>query len=172
MLTQSQSGAIEVWNGPLITFTNISGSDPNEATNQDRITSDVYLVRGALRGIYNAALEPSYSHLSSPVGTEWAYGQLNNYASLVYTDWEDWFGGKAGGGPPSTLGKDAVLHIIPEDIYLSIQFTSWGVRMGGFSYVRSTPFAPEPSAGVMMLTGLGALRGFQYYRRRRGWFNR
>jgi len=34
--------------------------------------------------------------------------------------------------------------------------------MGGFSYVRSTPFTPEPSAGVMMLTGLGALRGFQY----------
>src|SRR5258705_4205810 len=171
-LTQWHSGAIEVWNGPPIAFINVDGSDPSLAENQDRITPSVWLVRGASQGIYNARIEfAGYQHSLSPVGTEWAYGQLTNYAALSYQTWEDWFGGKGGGGPPSTLGKDAVVHIIPEDVYLYVQFTSWGVATGGFSYVRSTQFVPEPASSLLILAGL-AMRGIRVYRRRRNEFNR
>lgn len=38
------------------------------------------------------------------------------------------------------VGKSAVLHLIPNDIYLDIKFLSWGqAGGGGFSYQRSTP---------------------------------
>jgi len=39
-----------------------------------------------------------------------------------------------------------VLHLISEDIYLDITFTSWGSHgTGGFSYIRSTPPNAPPS---------------------------
>ena len=56
-----------------------------------------------------------------------------------------------------------MLHLISDDIYLSIKFTSWGGSSGGFSYNRSTPAVPEPSSAVLILAGLAAaalFRGF------------
>jgi len=43
--------------------------------------------------------------------------------------------------PPSSVDQDMVLHIIPDNSYLDIKFTSWsgGASGGGFSYERSTP---------------------------------
>jgi hypothetical protein len=157
LLPTLQARAIEVWDGPIMGFTNYTGSDPTDPASQDRITPNIWITRGSLQGIYNIALEPGYTHSLSPVGTEWAYGELANYASLSYTDWEDWFGGRNGGGPPSTVGRDAVMHILPGDIYLSVQFTSWVQQNGGFSYNRSTPPTPEPSSGMMILAGLAIL---------------
>ena len=154
--------AVEIWNGPSVPFTNLSGSDPNDAANQDRITANVWLVRGAIRGLYNAANESGYAHSYSPAGTAWAYGQLANYNSLIYQNWEAWNGAH----PPNMVGQDAVLHILPGDIYLAIQFTSWGVGSGGFSYTRSTQFAPEPSCSVLILAGLMARAGVAFCRRR------
>src|ERR1043166_4280588 len=127
----SSAGALEVWTGPSINFTNFSVSDV------DQITPSVWITRGSRRGIYNAAVESTFATSLSPIGTEWAYGELTNYASLVYTDWEDWYGGP-GNLPDAIVGHDAVLHIIPEDVYIGIQFTSWGVGTGGFSYTRTT----------------------------------
>jgi hypothetical protein len=38
-----------------------------------------------------------------------------------------------------------VLHLISDNIYLSVEFTSWGMAgAGGFSYLRSTPAPPLP----------------------------
>jgi hypothetical protein len=43
------------------------------------------------------------------------------------------------------LGRDAVLHLIAEDIYIDIRFTNWAQRSGGgFTYVRSTPPPASP----------------------------
>jgi hypothetical protein len=163
VLTASPAVAAEIWTGPTLSFTNFTSSDV------DRITPSVWITRGSTRGIYNPVVEVGYSHSLSPIGTEWAYGALTNYASLVYKDWEDWFGGMSGGGPPSTVGKDAVLHIIPEDIYLSVRFTSWGQGSGGFTYDRSTsPLVPEPSSALMTLVGFSV---FAVLRRRR-WFEK
>jgi hypothetical protein len=163
-LTAHQASATEIWNGPLMTFTNLAGSDPNQPSSQDRITLDVWLTRGPTRGLYNAALESGYSSLS-PVGTEWAYGELPDYAALTYQTWVVWNGKQ----PPTMVGRDAVLHIIPDDIYLAIQFTSWNIGSGGFSYSRSTPPVPEPSSALLMLGGVAAFAGAGFRRRVRRW---
>ena len=42
-------------------------------------------------------------------------------------------------GPPSTVGQNAVLHLLNSNIYIDIKFTSWGATGGAFSYVRSSP---------------------------------
>src|SRR5437016_91524 len=69
-----------VWNGPVITFTETAGANGTQAADQDRMTSDVWLTRNVIQGLYNAATEPGYTHFSSPAGTEWAYGALANYS--------------------------------------------------------------------------------------------
>lgn len=147
--TADRAAGIEIWNGPTITFINEIGSDPTLPSSQDRLTTNVWLTRGYSKGLYNAAVETSYSSLS-PIGTEWAYGSLANYASLNYQGWADW----NSHNPPSMVGQDAVLHLIPDDVYLAVQFTSWNMRAGGFSYTRSTPPVPEPSAGLLVLLGI------------------
>ena len=141
-----------LWTGPMISFTDPVGGDPTLPANQDRITSDVWITRGTAQGIYNAETEGGFSHFFSPQGTEWADGTVANYSSLTYTDWNTWSKGDHA-GPPSTVGVSAVMHIIPDDIYLNVQFTSWGSVGGGFSYLRSTA-VPEPSSTLVLLAGL------------------
>ncbi len=159
-----QAQGATIWDGPTTTFIKPNFADWTQPANQDRMTSGVWLTRNSTLGLFNAATETSYTHHSSPADTQWAYGTLANYASLTYRDWEDWFGGRAGGGPPSTVGKPAVLHLVAEDIYLSIEFTSWGGSSGGFSYQRSTPSVPEPSTALILLAGLGALGCLKWIR--------
>src|SRR6185369_13676076 len=110
---------------------------------------NVWLTRGDFAGPYNAAKEMSYDPLSvdSPAGTEWAFGTTANYTTLDYGPWLYW----TGENPPSSLGKDAVLHLIDDDIYLDIRFTSWETRLtgAGFSYERSTPSAGPATASAI-----------------------
>jgi autotransporter-associated beta strand protein len=134
----SMANAAVVWTGPTTTFTDIAGSDPTQAVNQDRLTSNVWIARGSLQGIYNAEKESGFTHFVSPKDTEWADGTTAGYASLTYTDWNTW--AKIDhAGPPSTVGVNAVMHLITDDIYLDVTFTSWGGSAGGFAYERSTP---------------------------------
>jgi len=138
------SRAATIWNGPTTTFVNQPGSDPTQPANQDRLTADVWITRGTSLGIYNAATETGYAHSLSPQNTAWSDGALANYASLTYVDWETWAKGQHG-GPPNTVGVSAVVHLVSDDIYLSVTFTSWGGDGGGFSYVRSTaPMVNQP----------------------------
>jgi PEP-CTERM motif len=163
--TRSFAQGVIVWNGPTITYTQPS-PDPTQAADQDRLTSDVWLTRGASQGLFNAATESSYTHYFSPADTEWAYGELADYSTLTYTNWEGWFGGVNGGGPPTIVGKDAVLYLVSDNIYLSIKFISWGGPGGGFSYMRSTP-SPVPEPAVFPLLGIG-LAAISRWRFRRG----
>lgn len=139
-LAATRASATEIWTGPAISFTEPIGADGSLPADQDRITPHVWLTRGLTMGVFNAEQESSYTHFYSPADTEWAYGELANYASLAYTNWETWNGSH----PPNMVGQDAVLHLISDDIYIAVQFTSWTVNGGGFSYVRST--APPPPA--------------------------
>ena len=127
--------AATVWSGPTTAFINQLGSDPSQPANQDRLTANVWITRGSSMGIYNAATETGYSHSLSPQNTAWSDGALANYASLTYVDWETWAKGQHG-GPPNTVGVNAVVHLVSDDIYLSVTFTSWGGDGGGFSYVQ------------------------------------
>src|SRR5204863_7496123 len=111
--------------------------------------------RGSSQGLFNATDEGGFTHFSSPVGTEWASGSLANFASLSYQNWNTWAKG-VNAGPPSTVGVNAVLHLIPDDIYLSVNFTSWtsSGSGGGFSYLRLTSVVPEPSTWSLILTDI------------------
>jgi len=153
-----------LWTGPTVTFTKANGANPSLAANQDRLTANVWLTRGSSQGLYNGNQEGSFSHFASPTGTAWANGSLANFASLSYTDWNSWAKG-VNAGPPSTVGVNAVAHLISDDIYLSVKFTSWtsGGAGGGFSYVRST--VPEPAA-ALTFAGAMALVGVRHRRRR------
>ncbi len=148
VLMATSAGAATVWNGPTITFTQVAGSGT-----VDQLTPAVALTRGSSQGLYNAASETGYTHFYSPGDTAWAYGELGDYASLTYTDWEDW----NGSDPPSMVGQDAVVHLVTDDIYLSIRFTSWPTGHqtppGGFSYVRSTaPISPPSFQSITITT--------------------
>ncbi|RYZ21185.1 MAG: T9SS type A sorting domain-containing protein [Chitinophagaceae bacterium] len=134
-----------IWSGPTITFSKAAFADPTADANQDRITNSTWITRASTRGLFNAAAESSYIGNISPSNTEWATGSLADYARLSYQPWEAW----AGGAPniPNIVGVEAVVHLIAEDIYLSIRFLSWGAGAasgGSFSYERSTAGTPAP----------------------------
>ncbi|MGB8165994.1 MAG: hypothetical protein WCF18_00780 [Chthoniobacteraceae bacterium] len=161
-----QSQAAIVWNGPSISFSKAAFSDETLAANQDRLTDNVWLTRGFTRGLFNIKTEASFLNAFSPADTEWAFGTTADFASLDYTDWETW----AGGPPniPGIVGKNAVVHLITEDIYLDLKFTFWGVGStsgGAFSYQRSTVSGvPEPGTAFYAMACLGiiALRRHRY----------
>jgi hypothetical protein len=128
--------ATEIWSGRTFGFSKAPFANPALATSQDRITPLVWLTRASVAGLYNANLEVAYTHFSSPAGTEWATGDAVNHASLTFQTWEAW----ASSDPPATVGIPACVHLIAEDIYLDIQFTTWGGPGSGgyFSYLRAT----------------------------------
>lgn len=150
--------ATQIWTGISTNFAMQANADWTDPTNQDHITADVWLTRGTSRGLFNAASEGGYTMDLSPTNTQWAYGELTNYASLTYANWENW----NGKNPPSMVGQDAVLHLIPDNIYLSIRFTSWGGFGGGFAYTRSTAPPPLPPPAVTLLNASIVETNFQF----------
>lgn len=124
-----------VWNGPAITFSQ-PAPDPSQPANQDRLTPNVWLTRTNSGGLFNAYSETLPGALS-PDDTEWAFGTADQYQLLTFTDWLGWLNGAS---PTNLVGKQAVVHLISEDIYVSMQFTFWASKgAGGFAYTRSAP---------------------------------
>ena len=137
----------DIWDGPSITFTKLDFADWTDPANQDFLTPNVILTRADNEGIFNFALETDYNPFFSPEDTEWAFGTTADIGSLTFSNWQDWHGSF----PPGIIGQDAVLHLITDDIYIDIMFTSWsaGNSGGGFSYIRSTPgTVPEPASAL------------------------
>jgi hypothetical protein len=144
-----------VWTGLTKSFTKPFGADPSLPANQDALTANVILTRGFSGGLFNIAAESGYDAFrGSPVDTEWATDINNpaqtiastNYQNLGFTTWISAFGGggTAGGEIP---GRLAVVHLITDDIYLDLKFTSWTPGHGGdYTYLRSEPpSAPSPT---------------------------
>ena len=74
----NESNPVTLWKGSNTTFTKTDGADPSKAENQDRLTSDVWITRGNGGGqIYNAAKENGSSKTTSPTGTKWAVGSID-----------------------------------------------------------------------------------------------
>jgi hypothetical protein len=140
----------KVWTGARKTFAKEDYGDFGAADQQDRITGSVWLTRRDDRGIFNIAREPHYGFYPdqqvplSPEGTEWAWGSASEWASLDFHPWYSWMGGNYAGGPPSTVGRSAVLHLIEADAYLDVRFLRWteDAQGGGFSYVRASEAVP------------------------------
>lgn len=125
----------EVWTGAKITFTKAANSDASLAANQDRITSSVAITRGTSGGeIYNAVTESDATKNVSPRSTKWAVGNITDLESLSFSSFRT-----AVGKPKNVVGKNLVMHIETENVYLSVKFLSWASgQSGGFSYERST----------------------------------
>jgi hypothetical protein len=157
-----------VWNGPMIAFTKPDHADWTLPVNQDRLTDNVWLTRAEIMPLFNIAVEPSYME-GSPSDTEWAFGptqpgnpgpiRASNYANLVFQSFALSLDQKIGhNAVPYSPG---VLHLISDDIYLDIAFTSWTIANsdelgGGFSYIRSTPGqppVPEPASATLLILG-------------------
>jgi hypothetical protein len=131
------------------TFTNPGGTSPDS----DEITANVALARGLNQGLFNAAKESSWTD-DSPLDTQWATNLNNpgktisaaNFADLEFDTWLEAYGGLGQVGS-RIVGRDAVLHLVSDDIYLDIRFTSWQQRSGGaFTYMRAVaPVGPMPT---------------------------
>ena len=132
----NDTSSSNLWTGSTISFLKQDGADPEVQVNQDRLTSKVWITRGNNGGqIYNIAMESSSDKSESPLGTEWSIGDIGEINSLIFTDFRS-----AVGKPQNIIGKSLVLHLVEEDIYLSVKFTSWSQgKKGGFAYERSTP---------------------------------
>ena len=131
----STSLQFDIWQGPKIIFTKSAGADPNLKANQDSITPSVSITRGNSGGeIYNITEESQSTKDTSPTGTRWAIGEITDIENLNFASFRS-----AVGSPRQVVGKSLVLHIIKEDVYLSVEFKSWGQgQSGSFSYERST----------------------------------
>jgi hypothetical protein len=133
-----------IWNGPTINFTH---STPT-GNLSDQLTPGVILTRSASGGLYNSATESGAVSGSSPADTAWAVGSLANYNTLTYGACPL----EAGNHPPGYVNTTFVVHLISEDIYLSVKLTSWGGAGGAgdksFSYARSTLAAVPPTIGI------------------------
>lgn len=126
-----------VWSGLTHTFTK------TDAVPADQITANVALTRGATRGLFNAMIDKGYNG-SGPSDTEWATNLTSAGQTITASNWEalsfePWLTAFGGTGMIGHLieGRDAVVHLISDDIYLDLRFTDWELRAGGFAYLRA-----------------------------------
>lgn len=131
----------EVWTGANITFIKAPNTDAGDAANQDRITSNVAITRGTSGGeIFNAVSESDATENVSPRGTKWAVGNISDVESLSFSSFRS-----AVGKPKNVVGKNLVMYLEDDNVYLTVKFLSWASGgggsnggSGGFSYERST----------------------------------
>ena len=172
-LIDSSLIAQSIWSGPMIEFEKEDNADPTNAFNQDSISPSVAITRGNEGEIYNAFLENEAEKGISPLGTEWAVGNLSEIESLTFSSFRT-----AVVKPKFSVGQKLVLHVITENIYLSVEFTSWtqGKSGGGFKYKRSTDATtsivennsetklslfPNPSTNFIQITGLNQTENYE-----------
>lgn len=125
-----------IWGGDTITFSKANSADPTLPENQDRITDLVWITRDNGGGqIYNIKSESQAASGNSPRGTLWAIGSIDEIDDLDFRSFRS-----AVEKPKNVVGKDLVLQLVEEKIFLQVKFTSWSSQGGGgFAYERSTP---------------------------------
>ncbi|NQX92314.1 MAG: T9SS type A sorting domain-containing protein [Flavobacteriales bacterium] len=174
-----------IWAGDPITFTKDNNVDFNLEANQDRITDNVWITRGNSSGLYNIAVETGNFDACDgpePTDTEWAYGSVDNIDNLTFMP----IGSLIGCDFQNIVdGQPMVLHLITDDIYISLTFLSWTVGQGGggpggggFSYTRSTDdnvisveenasealaILPNPTTEKIQIKGANAGESFQIF---------
>jgi uncharacterized protein (DUF2141 family) len=142
------------WTGPTNAFSHAAGSSTMDKLTTNHVGADavnnVWLTRGSRAPLYNAAAETSSGSLS-PSNTKWvvASGPLTGAASLTYGTFDSVVGEAGGPSPELSVGKTFYVHIVSDDIYLSLKLTEWGMRDGGsFQYQRSSPAVALPTPTV------------------------
>lgn len=126
-----------IWTGEPMEFTKENFADPALEENQDRITDNVWITRGEDNSIYNAVSQSGGA--PNPDDTQWAFGTTDDIDNLTFDTFQTTHGMKAKQLP----GKEMVLYLVTDNIYIDLMFTSWTARDqgggGGFTYTRSTP---------------------------------
>lgn len=134
-ITVNEVQSFDIYTGEILSFSKADGADPEEESNQDRITDNVWITRGNSGGqIYNAATESTFDKETSPADTEWALGTTSQgIANLTFANFRTTI------KPQDVVGVDLVLHLITDDVYIDIKFTQWSSdKAGGFAYERRT----------------------------------
>jgi len=136
------SRAATIWTGPNITFTK-SGS----VTSDTIVPGKVVLKRNASGVLVNTAAGETFPGTTSPKDTLWAFGTLANFSTLTYQSMDSLRNGNLSA---RIVNQNMVVHLINEDIYFSIKFTTWGMHGAGtVSYVRSTaPVSTAPTVSI------------------------
>ena len=133
-----------IWTCPEITFTKDSNTDFRDPANQDFFTDNVIITRDANGGqIINFANDDDPNDFRNvPSGVEWAVGRTAQLPNLNFGGFREIIGRPR----ENIVGLELVMHLIEDDIFLNITFSSWGMGDGGraggdggFSYSRSTP---------------------------------
>ena len=129
-----------IWNCPEITFTKEDGTDHTLSQNQDFFTENVIITRTTTGGqIFNFANNDSPLDANNvPSGVEWAIGRTDDLPNLTFGGFREIIGRPR----VNIVGLELVMHLIEDDIFLNITFTSWSRGnngRGGFSYTRATP---------------------------------
>ncbi len=100
------------------------------------ISGAVSLTRAYSQWLFNPAAGDQGPGPDTPTDTEWAFGLLENYAGLDYQTFASYRNGDLSG---LLVGNPMVVHLINEDIYLSLTFSQWPQGGGDIAYTRSTP---------------------------------
>lgn len=128
---------VQVWDSGFIDVSKMAFANDTLEANQDRITSNVWITRGARKSIYNAAVETKDSTGDSPSGTLWAKGKISEYENLIYEPFKKMHGSN----PSSLIDEEVVLFLVEDSIYIAITIKSWGSGPSGggsFEYSRAT----------------------------------
>ena len=164
-LHASLAGAAPVvWSGFDVSFTRPNDVDWSDPLYRDVMTPQTAPTRGDTRGVFNIAIESAYDN-DSPANTRWATNLVPgnagkeiaaaNWSQLNFLSWRAAYG-DAGTLGTAILTRDAVVHLVAEDIYLDLRFTGWTQRGGGgFAYLR----AQNPNRLPGDFNGDGAVNG-------------
>jgi hypothetical protein len=129
-----------IWNTGSLTFVK---SAPGQ---MDNITQQTALTRNTV--LFNAICQTVSGNVGcaypGPCNTEWAMGTIENWNTYTYTSWLN--AQPQPCTPPTMVGVPMVCHLLAENIYLQITFTSWQAGGGNFSYVRTT----GPAANLVL----------------------
>lgn len=146
-----------VSSGTLVSYTH---PDNTELTNTDIIIpGQLELTRGNANGIYNIAVESSWSNNTSPADTEWNnQGWSTNISSFKSRTYDNLYAAVGGGLGNNLPNAELIMRHIPTDRYWKIKFSSWtqGGNGGGFAYTRQEIFS---SGGTSTLNGDIQLNG-------------
>ena len=123
--------AATLWTGPDTNFTQ-SASNLIDVL----VPGAVSLDRAYSQWLFNPAAGDLGPATGTPTDTEWAFGLLTNYDSLTYQTFDSFRNGDLSS---ELVGNPMVVHLINEDIYLSLTFSAWPQHGGFFAYTRSTP---------------------------------
>lgn len=143
------SRAETLWTGPVTNFVQSADSPADEL-----VPGAVSLTRAYSQWLYNPDAGDQGPAPGTPTDTEWAFGTIDNYQALFYQSFDSYRNGDLSS---LLVGNPMVVHLVNEDIYLSLTFSQWPQHGGFFAYTRSTPAAASPSGPI--LTAAGATNG-------------